>query len=111
LINSLWLWLATRAASAWIALAGLALLTTCYVAFDNRGDRIVNLEMELLQCKGTAKQAKAIQELSKEIQKQAQEQADDDIEKLNALPNDCYELDGPSPLDRVRGQAKQAPDS
>jgi len=105
-------WAATPAATAWVLFGGLALATVCYVAYDHRGDRIAELELDLIQCKGTAKQTKAIQELSKEIQKQAQEQADDDIEKLNAIPNDeCFHLDDPSPLDRVRGPRNEGKDS
>ena len=110
-VAMIWGWLATRAASGWIALAGFALIGTCYVAYDHRGDRIADLEMQLLECNGTAKQAKAIRELSKRVTEQLQEEADGDVEQLNALPNDCYPLDGPSPLDRVRKSTNQTPDS
>ena len=109
MLGGLWLWLATRAASAWIALAGFALLTAAYVAYDHRGDRIAALELELIQCKGTAKQAKAIKQLSERIQEQFQDQADNDVSELKALPNDCYPLDGPSPLDGLLKSANKKP--
>jgi len=103
-------WAATPAATAWVAFIGLALVTTCWVAYDHRGDRIADLEMQLLEYNGTAKQARAIKELSKRVTDQLQDKADGDVEKLNALPDECYQLDGPSPLDRVRGAANEKPD-
>ena len=106
----IWGWLATRAASAWIAFAGLALVGACWFAYDHRGDKIAELEHDLLICRGTEHQAKAIKELSKRVTDQLQEKADGDVEKLNALPDECYHLDGPSPLDRVRGAANEKPD-
>ena len=104
-------WAATPAATAWVAFAGLALVGGCYFAYDHRGDRIADLEMQLLECNGTAKQAKAIKELSKRVTEQLQEEADGDVEKLNALPDECYQLDGPSPLDRVRKSTNEKPDA
>lgn len=98
MMAKIWLWLGTRAASGWIAMAGLALIGGAWFAYDLRGDKIQKLELKLLQCKGTDRQTKAIDKLSKQIQQQAQEKAGDAIEKLNALPNNCYDLDGPSPL-------------
>ena len=100
-------WAATPAATAWVALAGFVLVTGCYVAYDHRGDKIADLELQLIQCQGTAKQAKVIKELSKKVTDQLGERADEDVEKLNALPDDCYQLDGPSPLDRVRQSANE----
>jgi uncharacterized coiled-coil protein SlyX len=102
-------WAATPAATAWVALAGIALVGGCYFAYDLRGDRIADLEMQLLECNGTAKQAKAIKELSKRVTDQLQEQADGDVEKLNALPDECYQLDGPSPLDGLLKPANKKP--
>ena len=107
-----WKWLATRAASAWIAFAGLALVGACWFAYDHRGDRIADLDMQLLECNGTAKQAKAIKELSKRVTDQLQERADDEIDDINALPTDeCYRLDDPSPRNGLRESEEQESDA
>jgi len=109
----LWGWLATRAASGWIALVGFAAIVAALAAYDYRGDRIAGLELDLLQCQGTAKQAKTIRELSERITEELGNRAENEIDQLNQLPADeCYRLDDPSPLDRVRksaGTAKQDP--
>ena len=109
----LWGWLATRAATAWVALGAIAILGGAYVAYDHRGDKIAELELGLLQCQGTAKQARTIRELSERITEELGNRAENEIDQLNQLPADeCYGLDDPSPLDRVRkpaGTAKQNP--
>lgn len=104
----IWKWLATRAASGWIALAGFAALTTAYVAYDLRGDKIVELEHDLLACKGNARQTRAIEKLSEKVTEQLQEKADDDIDSLKAIPDECYQLDGPSPLNDILREPRPA---
>lgn len=97
----IWKWLATRAASGWIALAGFGLLTTAYVAYDLRGDKIVELERDLRECEGNPRQTRAIEKLSEKVTEQLQERADDEIDRLKAIPDGCYRLDGPSPLNDI----------
>lgn len=98
----IWRWLATRAASGWIAAAGIAGAGALWFAWDHRGDQIADLTIELQDCRGSAKQAGQIKRLVERVQEQAQKEANSQIEKLDRLPGeDCYLLDGPSPLDEL----------
>lgn len=101
MLARLMLWAATPASTGWLAFGLVAILAGGWVAWDHRGDKIADLEYQLLKCRGNPKQQQQIEKLAEKVQEQAQDKAQDAIRKIQELPNDCYDLDGPSPLDRV----------
>jgi len=101
--------LATRAATGWALAIGLTIAGGLFWQFHHRGDTINKLKSELVQCRGTSRQAEAIERLTRKVTEQAEEKSHDQIEAIKAIPNDCYYLDDPSPLNRVRDNENDNP--
>lgn len=97
---------ATRAATGWALALGVAAFSAAWYAYDYRGDQIADLKLALAVCQGSEQQAAIIDDLTKRLNEANQKKAENDIEALKALPDDCYSLDGPSPLERVRAPAQ-----
>lgn len=93
---------ATRAATGWALALCLAVAAGAWYAYDARGDEIARLKLELAVCQGSEQQAAIIEDLTRRLNQANAKQAEDEIESLKSLPNDCYRLDDPSPIDRVR---------
>lgn len=99
--GTIWRFFATRAATGWALAAGLALAGAMWAAYDHRGDKIAELEHALSVCQGSSEQDRIIGELRDAIDQNAQNEAQRRAEDIEALPDECYYLDGPSPLGRL----------
>ena len=72
--------------------------------------KVSGLEKDLAECEGSPKQQQLIDKLTQELNEASQREAQKIEEIIEALPDDCYYLDGPSPLNDVLREYQQGSD-
>ena len=93
-MSRIWLWLATRAASGWIAAAGIA-------AVLGLGLYIQTLRVDAARCKGRQDAQVLVDKLTDKVVEQIGEKTDEAIHEVNQATDEC--LDKPVP-DSLRDQ-------
>lgn len=93
MFSKVWVWLATRAASAWIAAGAFALVGTL-------GIYVQQLRVEAARCESIDELRQQVEGFKKEIKRERAEDYADIRESLQAVEDSC--LDQPSPIGGLR---------